>query len=346
VSGTLSGGQSLAGWAFEADASNRGKQVSVQDPLFPLDPALPVVGFERNEPFRRLLGELGLELPAAHLDPGVVYHSKGRALVRPASVEGWIEAGHEWFSGAGWRAFWESVWNLSVAAWNFVDEFGTLPRRAPAGFPYLHPSMWQGFSRNRLLFSRASDYLTSFDIEPNEEFRRFVESQIRFAYGLGLEEVPLGLAALVLNAPSIAYSVERANKEPPHKPEPSKNPRSASTWRIGFLSGLGLRGLSTHQAFFQKGVDGLACQTVVLTLGKEPGGFLYFRSGAGNVEGLARALEGTLGKDWGQLTLDTRSPLSGLAYTVDGGNAQTVVEPEWPWLGPARAYLEVRRTLV
>lgn len=340
------GKQSLAGWALEADASNRRKEVSVQIPRVPPDPALPIVGFERNEPFRRLLGDLGHDLQIRRLDPGVVYHSKGRELVRPASVEGWIETGREWFSGAGFREFCEIVWNLSVAAWNFVDHFGVEPVVRPPGFPYLRPSAWQGLGRNKLLFIKASDYLKSCDVEPRTEFLHFVDSHIRFAYGRGIDQVSVAWAALALNAPSVSYHAPRANVPPHRSAHTPESAGSVNAWRIGFQAGSLLRPQTVHQVFFENPVEGLMSPTAVLTLGKTPRGFLYVRSQGVGFEGLQRSLTRDLGEGWGELDPEDRTPLPGLVWTVNGQTFRTEIEAEWPWLGPARAYLEARRPLL
>ena len=343
---TAVGGDSIAAWALETYASHRGKQVSIQPLGYPPDPALPVVGFERNEPFRGLLGDYNLDLPLTHLDPGVIYHWKGRTLVRPSSVEGWIEAGREWFSGAGFRDFWESVWNLSVAAWNFVDEYGSAPIESPASFPYLQLSAWQGFKWNKILFAKASDYLSSFAIEPADEFRNFVDSQIRFAFGRGIGEVPMGLASMILNAPSTSYLMERAKGERAALQRGSESEGSGQTWRIPFQAGPGLRSGTPHQVFYEDSVDGGAIGAVVLTVRDDFRGFVYFRSGTGNAKDLGQALARSLGKEWGELDPNGIVPLSGLCLTLERKSFHSEVEPEWPWLGPARAYLEARRPLL
>lgn len=340
------GNHPLSAWALETHASNREKEITVQRNEFPIDPALPAIGFERNEPFRRLLGDTNLDLPIRPLDPGVVYHSKGRTLARPSSVEGWIEAGSEWFTGSGFRDFWESVWNLSVAAWNFLDEYGSAPDRAPTSFPYLHPAAWQGFKWNKLLFVPASEYAASFDIEPADDFRGFIDSQIRFAYGLGLAVVPMGLAAMALNAPSIGYRVERDTTERTSGTQGTKGEEAGSAWRIPIRRGSISPAGAPHQVFFETPIAGLDGQTVLLKTDDEGGGFLYYRGERELADRLKRELDRLLGEGWGNLDCERLVSVPGLAYRTGDREGRTHAEAEWPWLGPVRAYLEARLSLL
>lgn len=320
-----------------------------------------MVGFDRNQPFRRALGNLGLDIPLRRLDPCVAYHLGGKTAIRQASVERWIEVCEPLFSGKGARDFWESVWNIAVSAWDYIDVAGSEPWEAPnRGFPYLNPSFWRGARRNRLLFESAGRYIDSVDVNDRKGFRAFLDSILQFQFGAGAAEVPLGMAALAWNAPSESYvlggepsairdlilqqaglktiaKVEAAPGAARTEPSPKPARQSSSVgWRIPFAPGALLHDSPApmHQIFFEESAAGLLGQTVVMVLDSNGPGWLFARTLSfkpGETVGplmneISQHLADRLGRDWGEIDLA-------------GGERIDFPGAGWPWLGGVRAFL-------
>jgi hypothetical protein len=170
--------------------------------------ALPLVGFDRNQPFRRFLGQHGIELELLRLNPAIQFVHHGNCFPRPASVEKWLGTCEGIYGTKGQRDFWESVWNLSVSAWNSIDLTGEEPWIAPEWiFPLTHPAYWKGAKWNRFLYQPAARFVKRFGFNAGDGFIDFLEGLLNFSYGRNLDEVPMGMAALAWNAPNESYAI-------------------------------------------------------------------------------------------------------------------------------------------
>jgi hypothetical protein len=357
-----------ASWAFAAFADSRGEEVTLSMPLAGCsgNESLPLAGYDRNQPFRRILGMLGAEVPLIRLDPGVVYHFDGHAVTRPAPVEGWIEECLVEYPGGGSRDLWESIWNLSAIAWNYIDVFGVEPWRPPnPAFPYLNPSFWQGLSRNRLLFANTSDYLETFSVDGKDRLRLWIDALLRFTYGKGIESTPLGMAAMALNAPSESYRLADSKDSTRTKwlgdscidgeVDDLTRPAMSKAWTASFEAGTGLDVDATpiHQFYFLTSpVAGLFAQTVVLVTEPSGQGRLYLRleedSSEETVYTVLRNVQARLEtdlSDWGRIDRSSASPAERLTVECKGNSSTTEVEADWPWLGQARSYVSAKRWL-
>ena len=357
-----------AAWAFSAFAKFRGENVTLSTE--PTDCSergfSPLTGFDRNQPFRRILGTVGTELPLKRLDPGVVYHFGNQEKVRPAPVEGWIKECSDTYPGKGARDFWESIWNLSLIAWNYIDLLGIEPWQPPnPGFPYLNPCFWQGLSRNRLLFANTSDYLETLPIDRKDHLRVWVDALLRFTYGKGVENTPLGMAALALNAPAESYrlgegfdSIRRRWLEDRGLFEERASRKAAvpsQGWIVGFETGFGLgcNDIPVHQFFFLTSpIEGLHAQTAVLVKGSEGRGKMFVRlerdspkeAACEILKEVQRRIESDL-PDCGRIDCSSASPAEKLAVEWEGMAQETEIEADWPWLGQVRSFVSAKRWL-
>jgi hypothetical protein len=357
-----------ASWAFSAFAKSRGEKVtlSAQPGERSENDFSPLTGFDRNQPFRRILGMLGTEVPLKRLDPGAVYHFGNQVMIRPAPVEGWIGECLAECPGRGTRDLWESIWNLSASVWSYIDLFGIEPWQPPnLAFPYLNPSFWQGLSRNRLLFANTSDYLEALPIDRKDRLRSWVDTLLRFAYGKGIESTPLGMAAVALNAPAESYRLgeekdsirERWLKYSHISREGSDptNPAPSKAWTVSFEVGQGLQTDATpiHQFFFLTSpIAGLFAQTVVLVTSPPEAGELYVRLEEDSSKETVCAVLGDLQKrletdlsDWGSIDFLSASPADKMTVEWEGMSHTMGIEADWPWLGQVRSYLSAKRWL-
>jgi hypothetical protein len=317
--------------------------------------SLPLIGFDRNQPFRRALSRLGLDLPVRHLGPAVVYHFGKTILIRPSSVEAWLAGCSTIYPGQGTRDFWESVWNLAMSSWDYIDTVGREPWSPPSpAFPLFDPRFWRGGRRNHLLFARADRYIDHLGISNAAHFRAWLDGMVRFQYGEGLDTVPLGMAALALNAPSETYLSEIGLPTSlivrPSLPEPGYHPGKTAAWRIPFTPGGTFQNdpHPVHQVFFDEPMDRLAAQTVVLTKGLEGRGWLYFRTVKAreaelpSLDLLQQCISQALGSGWGTLEASSAEVLPPLQVGPGTDPSPHRPEPGWPWLGDVRALIALQ----
>jgi len=319
-------------------------QSSPRENDFPFEAwcGIPVVGFDRNQPLRRYLSRTGRTLAVHHLDPGVIYRWPGQRVIRRSSVESWIETCSELFPGEGIRDFWETVWNVAVCAWDFIDTLGQQPWKRPNPvFPFLNPDFWRGARRYRLLFADSKDYIAQFSVKDPTSFLHWIETVVRFQFGAGLESIPFGMVALALNAPSESYQVEINQKG---YPEEQERESFRGAWRIPFVSGEGWdsQGCPVHQVFFDPPLPELLAQTAVLTRQSSGEGFIFLRSQPDTpdppdelISSLEQALCLCLGQRWGSLNSSSVQKVPARPVSVG-----LPVEPEWPWLGCVRSLLQ------
>ncbi len=319
-------------------------QTPPQKDTFPFEQwfGLPVVGLDRNQPLRRYFSRTGHSLPVRHLDPGVVYHWPGRRVVRRSSVESWIETCRDLFPGHGIRDFWETVWNVAVCAWDYMDRCDKEPWRKPnPGFPFMNPSFWRGARRFRLLFVDSKSFVAQFPVKDSSAFLDWIETIVRFQYGAGLESIPFGMVALALNAPSESYLLEVDSTDGPWTQEGNGY---QGAWRIPFEVGRNWtsQDCPVHQVFLDPPLPGLLAQTIVLSLRSQSKGYLFLRTQPANavlpgdwISSLEQALNQCIGPGCGSLNHSglQRVPACPLVVGLP-------VESRWPWLGCARSLLQ------
>lgn len=303
---------------------------------------LPQCGYDRNQPLRRILSALEHKAFPSHQDPAVIYHFDERSIPRRSSVEMWIEKCHELFSGIDLRDFWETIWNMAVKAWDYIDLMGEFPRQAPyTGFPLFTPAFWKGSRRSRFLFQPFPDFLTSLNLDPAGPFGLWLETLLCFQYGLDLERMTLGLAALALNAPSETYLPGEILGVLPGgtlTPEQDLPPSISPGWRLEVHIPFGEENQShpVHQFFWSEPITGLAAQCALLTIGSSDKGWLYLRGQIGEAEKQ---------KDIGDLVL--HRICTGLKVNPPPGGISRswvpVGESGWPWLGCVSALIRLRQ---
>jgi len=263
-------------------------------------------------------------------------------VVRRSSVECWIETCSELFPGEGIRDFWETVWNVAVCAWDFIDTVGQEPWKRPnPGFPFLNPAFLRGARRYRLLFADSKEYIGRFPVKDPTLFLDWIETVVRFQYGASLESIPFGMTALALNAPSESYLLDT-------NPTDSSGERDQhefrGAWRMLFTPGKGWdeRGCPVHQVYFDPPLSELLAQTAVLSRQPSGEGFISLRSQPATTElsdelirSLEQALSLCLGQGWGSLNCSTVQRVPARPVSVG-----LPVEPWWPWLGCVRSLLQ------
>jgi hypothetical protein len=285
--------------------------------------SLPFIGFERNEPLRRVWSRMEVEPVIERLDPVVTYHFREGCLVRPAGVEAWIESCSARYPGKATRDLWEEVWNLAMCAWNAVDRFGVEPWSPPvSGFPWTVPAFWQGFSRNRRLFVPTPLAVEKIGVVRGSGLERLVRSIVRFAYGLDWEEVPFGMACIALNAPSEAYRIRQTPLATATGAVAAAD-EAIRGWAFPFQAGPRLKEdpSSVHHLLELES----SLESLVLVLEEADRGMGFFRSEGKDPEGeasLQAVIEKCVGRDWGGLE-----------------EPPCLLEDEalWPWLGPVRS---------
>ena len=261
-------------------------------------------------------------------------------------MEGWIGECQNIFPGEGIRDFWESIWNLSVAAWNYIDILGEEPWKTPRlGFPYSTPAFWKGSQWFTQLFIPVDEYLNRFEINDHARFKEWILTILRFQFP-GTSPVPMGMAALALNSPSESYlldcSLEELQKNLLNlkldgQIGEDSNPEGTNTrqtgWKVPFLSHGNRFKCSDPiiQVFFDSPVEGLAAPTIVMVLTSLDGGNLYFRTGERVSDEEAASL--------------VKNIQAGEGWEV-GLSSPTLAGCDWPWLGPVRALLAARGSML
>lgn len=317
---------------------------------FPTD-LLPVVGFDRNQPFRRALGHFSPGLSIQYRDPAVIYHmGAGCRVTRFASVEKWLVESERLFPGVGSRNFWERIWNLAVTTWDWIDTLGGEPWRPPSPFhPFLPPSAWRPFKWNRLLFSSALDFVRE-HANGSSEFISFADSLVRFQFGRGLEELPLGMASLALNAPSESYRIMGRLFPPNEVAAPPEGAPATTAWTatLETRGGLAPDPVPAHQVFLEETIAGLGSRAVVLARGEGESGVLFVRTVAPTSDPpreLAKSVADQLismGVCEGVRLGEVRP--SETIWVRDAAGWKIVAqEVDWPWLGPVRGWVGLMR---
>lgn len=300
---------------------------------------IPQVGFDRNQTLRRLLDLSESPHRMVRRDPVAVHVWEGKPLLRPASVEGWIESCGNRYPLAGVREFWEGIWNFSVCAWNFIDLLGREPWEKPGfGFPLLTPAFWQGFSRYRRLFDPIDAFIEECGLASEKSFRKWMQGQIEFHYGRPHSKVPLGMAALALNAPLESCWVPSSTSSS-HRQFPPSLLSAGAGWSIDLefsipvLEDWGPICLCQREAWeelFWGGAVAFVCGE-----GKGRG---YFRLKAEMdrrrvIDLIGQGLEGVLPGDWGSLQEPTLRPIGRTIRPTAAHREGVTVEIDWPWTG-------------
>ncbi|MCA9423487.1 MAG: hypothetical protein KC994_00365 [Candidatus Omnitrophica bacterium] len=307
----------------------------------------PQAGFDRNQTLRLQLNQAGIQPSLTRRDPCMAYILGDKKLIRPASVEGWIESSSNRFPLEEIREFWEGIWNYSVCAWNFIEAYGREPWQPPSmGFPLTSPRSWQGFSRNRRLFDSLDTHIESSGLAADGEFREWIAGQVEFLFGVPMDRVPLGMAAIGLNAPSESYWVPLPEKaflaEPLNNPDMNA-PTQDFHWGFRMNLELGSRlkedEVGVWSVQIEDRSDLLETPTVAIVAEGEQVGCLYLRLKTPvreNVDwtALAASLDQSLGKGWGRLEFDSIRPA--------GSERIPRLESDWPWIGLARGIHQIR----
>lgn len=299
---------------------------------------LPLVGLERNEPIRRALNQAGTRLVVPRLDPGLIIHSGGRRFARPASVEAWIETTQEVWNEDGSRDFWENVWNVAITAWDFIDAFHREPWSPPSvAFPWFSPAFWKAGQRAMDLFAPTHSILSRHLGSSASPMARWILDTLRFQYGCAPLELPFGMAAIALNAPSESYFLA-----PSRLPVPTLDAEDSATgWRIQLAGSAKpeARDCLAHQIVVDPIPAGLASPSVVWIAGESGASTLYVR-----VEAAIEQPDQVVGKLLGYLnSLPTAAwnPLAvnaiSRARTIASPDGIERIESDWPWTGPVRA---------
>lgn len=314
---------------------NREIRVDHQSPLL----RVPQVGFDRNQTLRRLLDLSESPPRMVRRDPAAVHVWEGENLTRPASVEGWIESCASRYPLEGIREFWEGIWNLSVCAWNYIDLLGREPWEKPGmGFPCLTPAFWQGFSRYRRLFDPLDAYIEECGLAAEQSFRRWIQGQVEFHYGRPYSTVPLGMAALALNAPLESGWVPSSTLRSHHESPPSRL-SGGMGWSVDFEFSIPhlqawvpicLCQREAWEESFWGGAVAFVCGE-----GKGRG---YFRLKAEMdrrtvIDLIGQGLEGVLPSGWGSLQEPTLCPVGRTIPPTAAERESVTVEIDWPWTG-------------
>lgn len=244
---------------------------------------LPVCGYDRNQPLRRILSALECGDSPVHQDPAVIYHFDEQIVPRRSSVEMWIEACGMIFSENDVRDFWENIWNMAVKAWDYIDLAGQMPWQSPyPGFPLLTPAFWKGSRRSRFLFQPFPRFLESMKVHPGSAFQNWLETLLRFQYGMNPACLTLGMAALALNAPSEAYhpgETLQVLQSVCAMTYPEASSSASPLWRVEASIRFDPERFSSpvHQFFWSDGIQDLFAQCAFLTIGSSGKGWIYLR---------------------------------------------------------------------
>ncbi len=163
--------------------------------------ATTLIGFDENQPLRRLEDELGISIPKTELNPSMSVHMNGNTITRWQDRRKWIdEAASQFGEKAAQIQFWEKAFDISDVVWKVSG-------RNPL-FPPVSNSDWLALFRNNPLDARilpnAFKSVKQAAIDcglSNQDFFRFLDEQLIISAQSLSHETPF-----IFGAPAITYT--------------------------------------------------------------------------------------------------------------------------------------------
>ncbi|SMO75678.1 phytoene desaturase family protein [Gracilimonas mengyeensis] len=153
--------------------------------------ATTLMGFDENQPLRRLEEETGIEIPKEEITPPMSVWLNGKQITRYKNRERWIaEAGRVFGNETAQRAFWEEALKVSDLIWKLSLKNNLFPPQKPSEWLRLITQnspldVWV----LKYAFQSVRQVMQQFDVD-TPEFRRFVDEQLMITAQAQSEETP------------------------------------------------------------------------------------------------------------------------------------------------------------
>lgn len=164
--------------------------------------ATTLIGFDQNQPLRKLESTTGIEIPRIKLEPSMQVHMAGETITRYREPEKWIPEAKRCFgNGHAQESFWELALNVSEVVWEASENNAFFPPQSVK--EWLKLPLKNDFRRAWVLpyaLRSVEDVLNSFGLN-TPGFRRFVDEQLMITAQSTAEDTPF-----LFGAPALTYT--------------------------------------------------------------------------------------------------------------------------------------------
>lgn len=168
--------------------------------------ATTLSGMNPGQPLGRLFRELGIEVKAKKLDPGMIIKMDGDELVRHSDPVKWKNETARFFGLADTNRFWDEVHAINDLAYSMAEENYTVPPRSFSDYvKFARPSNLKGAKLLPHLFTSVETTLKRRGLNKDARFRKFIDEQLLITTQNTSDDAPFLTAAMGLAYPADTY---------------------------------------------------------------------------------------------------------------------------------------------